>query len=106
MPNWIGVSLSVICIALSFCAWNFSNHSEQMNAKRNKKNVTEINKIVRFVANYRFNQIINQFEDLAENSAQLTESNCVTVSNDEKKIPNATEAIIAIGWSQGPNDIY
>jgi hypothetical protein len=86
MPNWIGLSLSVICIALSFCAWNLSNHSERMNAKRNEKNVTEINKIVKFVANYRFNQIINQLEDFAENSAQLTQSNRVTVSNEAKKI--------------------
>ena len=43
---------------------------------------------------------------LGENSAQLTESNRGTVSNDAKKIINATEAIIAIGWSQGTNDIY
>jgi hypothetical protein len=86
MPNWIGLSLSVICIALSFCAWNLSNHSERINAKRNEKNVTEINKIVKFVANYRFNQIINQLEDFAENSAQLTQSNRVTVSNEAKKI--------------------
>ncbi len=105
MPNWIGLSVSVICIALSFCAWNSSGHYERMNVQRNEQNVTEINKIVKFVAGYKFDQITNDFKDFAQDSPQFTESNRVTVFNDAKDILKSNEAIIAIGWLQGDSNI-
>ncbi len=74
-----------------------SFRADERQAEREKRDGDQQDRIVKFVANYRFNQIINQLEDFAENSAQLTESNRVTVSYDAKKILNATEAIIAIG---------
>lgn len=105
MPNWIGLSLSVICIALSFCAWHYLSSYEKGNTRRNEQNIRDVNAVVSFAANYGCNLITKDLEHLKEEFVSFTPFNEARVSKNAKDIINSTPAVIAIGWAKGGDRI-
>ena len=99
MPNWIGLSVGVICIALSFCAWHSLFNYEKANEQRNKRNVTYVNDVVGFAANYGFERITNDLQNLEEKFRAYTPLNRVAVSEQAKEMVKSTPAVIAVGWA-------
>ena len=105
MPNWIGLSLSVICISLSFCAWHYLFNFEKANARRNEQHIRYVNEVVSFAANNGFELITRDLEHLEEEFVTYTASNQAGVSENAKDIINSTPAVIAIGWARGGDRI-
>ena len=105
MPNWIGLSLSVICIALSFCAWHYLSSYEKGNTRRNEQNILYVNEVVRVAANFGFDRITTDLENLKNKFATYTPFNQVGVLQNAKDIINSTPAVIAIGWAKGGDRI-
>lgn len=105
MPNWIGLSVSVICIALSFSAWHHSSNNEKANLKQNELNISYVNSVVKVVAQKGIDRFISDFENLDKKFDAYTDSNSAAVVVDANQIMRNSTAVIAIGWSQRASHI-
>ncbi len=105
MPNWIGLSVSVICIALSFCAWHHSSNNEKANLKQNQLNIAYANSVVKVVGQRGIDRLISEFKNLDDKFDPYTDSNSAAVLADVNQAMQSSPAIIAIGWAQGSGHI-
>ena len=105
MPNWIGLSVSVICIALSFSAWHHSSNNEKAILKQNELNISYVNSVVKVVAQKGIDRLISDFENLDKKFDAYTDLNSAAVVVDANQIMRNSEAVIAIGWSQRASHI-